>query len=331
MTHIIPTYQHFDNLYNNTRKPPRSKKYAENQRPLRRVPESWLMLQKDANSYVVKINRTEVARYYPPNEQGISEVAIRGLYATYDIHLMYQFTRIYSCMPLTTTTGEVVKVPLNPHYKDQEQDFSAVLCFNSSDQLVVEESWHSDVYRFASTDEDKAKRKALKAQLEAYITLQMFKLPTLKANAKVDADQGSPFGEEKLNNSVRLEINSLFGAFTGDISQVPEALNTPRFAQLFDEVSQDAFNMLASKRVYNDGAYNSGSLFWKAQGYYGTKHPDEKADAEEKINDIINAITPDDHKKSLIARLMKYANLGKGSQKVALPQFSNTLPNRFHF
>ena len=321
-------YQHFDKLYNNTRKPPRSKKYQENQRPLRRVPESWLMLQKDPNSYVVKINRTEVARYYPPDSQGNYEVAIRGLYATYDIHLMYVFTHIHSCMTLTTTTGETVRVPLNPHYKDQEQDFSAVLCFNSSDQLVVEESWHSDVYRFASTDEDKAKRKALKAQLEAYITLQMFKLPTLKANVKVDDDQGGPFGEERLNSSVRLEINSLFGAFTGDTSQVPEALNSPRFAQLFDEVSQDAFNMLASKRIYNEG---NGSLFWKAQGYYGTKHPDEKADAEEKINDIINAITPDDHKKSLTTRLMKYANLSKGSQKVALPQFSNTLPNRFHF
>lgn len=320
-------YQHFDNLYNNTRKPPRSKKYQENQRPLRRVPESWLMLQKDANSYVVKINRTEVARYYSPNEQGLYEVAIRGLYATYDIHLMYNFTHIHSCMSLTTTTGDTVKVPLNPYYKDQNQDFSAVLCFNSSDQLVVEESWHSDVYRFASTDEDKAKRKALKAHLEAYITLQMFKLPTLKANAKVDSDQGGPFGEEQLNSAVRNELNSLFGAFTGDISQVPQALENPRFAQLFDEVSQDAFNMLASKRIYNEG---SGGLFWKAQGYYGTKHPDEKADAQEKINDIINSITPDEHKKSLTTRLMKYANLGTGSAKVALPQFSNTLPKRFH-
>lgn len=321
-------YQHFDNLYNNTRKPPRSKKYAENQRPLRRVPESWLMLQKDPNSYVVKINRTEVARYYPPNEQGNYEVAIRGLHATYDIHLMYVFTHIYSRMPLTTTTGEQVKVPLNPYFSNQNQDFSAVLCFNSSDQLVVEESWHSDVYRFASTDEDKAKRKALKAHLEAYITLQMFKLPTLKANAKVDSDQGGPFGEERVNISVRNELNGLFGAFTGDISQVPQALESVRFAQLFDEVSQDAFNMLASKRIYNE---SNGSLFWKAQGYYGTKHPDEKADAEEKINDIINSITPDEHKKSLTTRLLKYANLGTGSAKVALPQFPNTLPNKFHF
>lgn len=314
-------YQHFDNLYNNTRKPPRSKKYQENQRPLRRVPESWLMLQKDPNSYVVKINRTEVARYYPPNEQGNYEVAIRGLYATYDIHLMYNFTHIYSRMPLTTTTGEQVRVPLNPYFKDQNQDFSAVLCFNSSDQLVVEESWHSDVYRFASTDEDKAKRKALKAHLEAYITLQMFKLPTLKANVKIDSDQGGPFGEEQLDGSVRREMQAM-------LMLVPESLDRPRFAQLFDEVSQDAFNMLASKRIYNEG---NGSLFWKAQGYYGTKHPDEKANAEERINEIINSITPDEHKKSLTTRLMKYTNLGTGSAKVALPQFPNTLPNKFHF
>jgi len=320
MTHIIPTYQHFDNLYNNTRKPPRSKKYQENQRPLRRVPESWLMLQKDANSYVVKINRTEVARYYPPNEQGISEVAIRGLYATYDIHLMYQFTRIYSCMPLTTTTGEVVKVPLNPHYKDQEQDFSAVLCFNSSGQLVVEESWHSDVYKKVSTNEDKDKRKTLKAHLDAYVTLQMFKLATLKDNVKVSNDLGAPFAEEGLNYSRQIEMRDY-------LKSVPSCLEDVAFAQLFDEVAQDVFNMLASKKVY---AVDE-RLYWKVGGYYGSKNPSEQADAQEKINDIVNAITPDEFKKSLIHRLMKYTNLSKGSQRVALPQFSNTLPRTFLF
>ena len=108
-----------------------------------------------------------------------------------------------------------------------------------------------------------------------------------------------------------------------------ETLESVRFAQMFDEVSQDTFNMLASKKIYNQEGYTN--LFYKAQGYYGTKHPDEKADAEEKINDIINSITPDEHKKSLTTRLLKYANLGTGSAKVALPQFPNTLPNKFHF
>lgn len=324
MTAPTPTaihlFEHVEARYDRTRKPPRSKKYQENQRPLRRVPEDWLMLQKDPNSYVIKIGCNEVARYYPPNEEGLSEIAIRGLYGTYDIHLMWKFTGMYSRMPLLTSTNEIVRVPLNPHYKSQDKDFSALLCFNNAGQLVVEKSWHADVFRIASNNDDKAKRKALKAHLEAYITLQMYKLDTLKANAKVDSDQGAPFGEEKLNGAIRREMQHL-------IEQVPQSIESVRFAQLFDEVSQDAFNMLASKKIYNA----EHGLFWKAQGYYGTKHPDEKAQAEEKINEIINSITPEEHKKSLTARLMKYAHLGKGSQKVALPQFSNTLPRTFHY
>ena len=314
-------YQHFDNLFNRTRKPPRSKKYAENQRPLRRVPESWLMLQKDPHSYVVKINNCEVARYFQPDEHGNYEVAIRGLYATYDIHLMYDFTKIHSCMPLITTTGEIVKVPLNPYYKDQEKDFSAVLCFNSSDQLIVEKSWHSDVYKKVSTNEDKEKRKTLKAHLDAYVTLQMFKLATLKDSANVSDDLGAPFAEEGLKYQKQCEMRDY-------LKSVPACLDDVAFAQLFDEVAQDVFNMLASKKIYN---IDHGRLFWSAQGYYGTRHPSEKADAEEKIAEIIEAVTPDEFKKSLIHRLMKYTNMTKGSQKVALPQFSNTLPNTFLF
>ena len=64
------TYEQVVDLFNNTKKPPRSKKYADNQRPLRRVSESHLMLQKDNHSYVYKINGEEVARYYEPNEDG---------------------------------------------------------------------------------------------------------------------------------------------------------------------------------------------------------------------------------------------------------------------
>lgn len=313
-------YQHFDELFNRTRKPPRSKKYAENQRPLRRVPESWLMLQKDPHSYVVKIGNTEVARYFQPDEHGNYEVAIRGLHATYDIHLMWKFTGIYSRMTLTTTTGDTVEVPLNPYFKDQDKDFSAVLCFNSSDQLIVEKSWHSDVYKKVSTNEDKEKRKTLKAHLDAYVTLQMFKLATLKDSANVSDDLGAPFAEEGLKYQKQCEMREF-------LKSVPSCLDSPAFASLFDEVAQDVFNMLASKKVYNI----EPRLFWTAHGYYGSRHPEEKEQAQGKIDEIVDTITPDELKKSLIHRLMKYTNLTKGSQKVALPQFSNTLPNTFLF
>ena len=64
------TYQQVADLFNKTKKPPRSKKYNEAQRPLRRVSESHLMLQKDAHSFVYIINGVEIARFFEPNQQG---------------------------------------------------------------------------------------------------------------------------------------------------------------------------------------------------------------------------------------------------------------------
>jgi hypothetical protein len=97
--------------------------------------------------------------------------------------------------------------------------------------------------------------------------------------------------------------------------------------ETFDTVAQDVFNMLASKKVYN----HDHSLFWKAKGrYYGANDPAEKADAQETIDDIIEAITPDEFKKSLVARIISFANLSKGTKSVPLPQFSNTLPRVYY-
>lgn len=317
--HNIVTYHDVQERFNNTKKPPRSKKYNENQRPLRRVQESHLMLQKDPHSYVININGREVARYFEPDENGDYQIAIRGLYATYDINLMYKFTGLFSRIPFQTTTGDTVLVPLNHMHDAQGKDFSAVLTFNSSQQLIVEKSWHADVYKLASTSEDKSKRKAIKQHLESYITLQMFKLPSLKDNAQVNAHQGKPFAEEELGWSKQSEMRDY-------LKELPFCLENQEFAELFDEVSQDVFNMLASKKVYQQ----DGQLFWKARSYYGNTDPAAMADAKEQIQDIINSITPDEHKKSLITRLMKYANLGTGSESVALPQFANELPNRFY-
>lgn len=318
--HTMRTYHDMHKKFTDTRKPPRSKKYMENQRPLRRVPESWLMLQKDPHSYVVKINGQEVARYFEPDEDGNYQVAIRNLYATHDLHLMWVYTRIYSRMQLRTTNGDIVLVPLNPFYDKQGKEFSAVLTFDSSHQLIVEKSWHSDVFKKVSTTEDKDRRKNLKSQLDAYVTLQMFKLPTLKDNAEVSHGEGAPFGEERLDYRKSLEMKEF-------LSMPVVPVETPTFGQLFDEVSQDVFNMLASKKIYKV----DDRLFWKARAHFATHNTADTQDAAKaQIAEIIQSVTPDEHKKSLVARLMKYASLKQGTQSVALPQFPNVLPNSFY-
>jgi hypothetical protein len=314
------TYQQVADLFEHTKKPPRSKKYAENQRPLRRVSESWLMLQKDAHSYVYKINGAEVARFFEPNEQGEYEVALRGLYNTNDINLMWRFTGAFNGMNLTTTTGDTVKVPLNHAFERQGKEFSAFLTFNKSDQLVVEKSWHADIYRLESSADDKQKRKDIKAELDAYVTLQLFKLPTLKENCTPSDSMGRPFGESDLSYNLQ-------GTMRDALRNLPLPLESQSFMETFDKVAQDCFNMLVSKKVY---AIDDGRIFYKLRGYYGRTNPDEQSDAQEQVNDITDAVTPEEFKKSLIARLMSFAGLSKGSTSVALPQFANTLPRTYY-
>ena len=313
------SYQHAHDQFNNTKKPPRSKKYADNQRPLRRVSESHLMLQKDAHSYVYKINGVDVVRVFEPDTNGDYEVAVIGLYGTYDIQLQYKFTGYYNGKGIQTTTGDVVRVPLNPHYRDQGRDFSALLTFNNTHQLIVERSWHADIYRLASNEGDKQTRKDIKKELDAYVTLQMFKLPTLKENVKLESDMGRPFGESRLSWS-------LIGTMQDAVRNRPLPLESQSFMDTFDQVAQDCFNMLASKKVYN----TDDNLFYKMGSWQRSHDPAAADDAQEQADDLVQTITPDEFKKSLVARIMSFAGLSKGSESVALPQFSKTLPRTYY-
>ena len=315
------TYQIAHEQFLKTKKPPRSKKYNEYQRPLRRVSEAHLMLQKDAHSYVYKINGVDVVRVYEPNEQGEYEVAVIGLYGTYDINLQYKFTGYYNGMGIATSTDEQVRLPLNPNYRDQGKDFSALLTYNSSDQLIVEKSWHADIYRLASTNDDKQTRKDLKNELDAYVTLQMFKLPTLKDNVKLESSMGAPFGESRLGYSIQSTMRDA-------LTNRPLPLESISFMQTFDEVAQDCFDMLASKKVYNADSY--GNLFHKISHWARSRNPADADDAQEKADDIVASITADEFKKSLVARLMSFAGLSKGSESVPLPQFGKTLPRTYY-
>lgn len=313
-------YQQTHELFTNTKKPPRSKKYADNQRPLRRVSEAHLMLQRDNHSYVYKVNGVEVARVFDPDEHGGYEVAVRGLYATYDINLMWKFTGLYNGMQIETTTGDKVRVPFNSQYREQDKDYSALLHFNSSHQLVVDKSWHADVYRLASTDGDKQTRKELKAELDAYVTLQLFKLPTLRDNVKLSANMGRPFGESELSYS-------LMGSMNDAMRNRPLPLESQSFMETFDAVAQDCFNMLASKKIYN---HDNANLFYKMGNWQRQRDPAAADDAQEQADDIVASITPEEFKKSLVAKLMSFAGLSKGTQSVPLPQFGNTLPRTYY-
>jgi len=117
----IVSYQQAEAFFNKTNKPPRSKKYEENQRPLRRVSESHLMIQKDPQSYVIKVCGVETARYLKPESPDKFQIAVRGMRNTYESDIAYKFTGLYNGIALDTTDGVKACVPLNPRYADQGQ------------------------------------------------------------------------------------------------------------------------------------------------------------------------------------------------------------------
>ena len=312
------TYEHAKKLYEATKKPPRSKKYSENQRPLRRVQENWLMLEKDNDSYVYKINGREVATLYPPNEQGECEVGLRWNGRSLDLPLMHKYVGMYHSVKVETTLGDQVVVPLNPRYDRETEKFSALLTFDSSHKLIVEKSKHYPVFILKSTGEDKAKRQKLKKDLEAYITLQMFKLASLKNNCNATERQGRPFGESGLSIGMR-------GKMQAFLRQDVLPLESQEFAMAFDDVAQHSFNMLASKRVWNNSKYTELDT-WRNRN-----DPAIKADLLEIKQDIIQAITEDDMKTSLVTELLNLANLKAGSEYVPLPQFANKLPRKYFY
>ena len=108
----------------------------------------------------------------------------------------------------------------------------------------------------------------------------------------------------------------------------PLPLESQSFMETFDEVAQDCFDMLASKKVYNGDDY--GNLFHKISNWARSRNPSDADDAQEKADDIVASITPDEFKKSLVAKLMSFAGLSKGTESVPLPQFGKTLPRTYY-
>ena len=104
----------------------------------------------------------------------------------------------------------------------------------------------------------------------------------------------------------------------------------------FDALAQSAFNMLASKKIYeypvpeelNKNGWRSRNLF--SIHNYGDDQS-IKDSAGKLMSEVMDSIVPDELKKSLVANLLKLAGLSKGSQPVAIPQFSVKLPRRYSY
>jgi len=314
----MPTiYERAHEKFSNTPKPPRSKHYTEAERPLRRVNENHIKLVKEPHSYVYRFLGHDSVRAYEPDEHGNYQVCVA--YDGYNTvnDYMYKFTGLYDAVKLATTDGRHVRLPLNHMFKSQDKDFSAVLTFNPDGLLIVDQSWHADIYKKQSSKADRDTRKHIKDRVSALVTLQMFKLPSFRANVNVNPRLGQPFSA----SSQSININSYRTLHSGLKS---DKIDSEEFVSAFDELAQSVFNTLASKRVYDKHGYRGFFSSYAAQ-----QNANHKQEVDELHKQVVESITTDDIKTVIERKLLSMLNLNEGSEFVALPQFSESLPRKY--
>jgi hypothetical protein len=131
--------------------------------------------------------------------------------------------------------------------------------------------------------------------LDNYVTLALMRLPEFEASANINARQGTPFARAPGSNYEYVEaLNSMM-----------QGTETQGEIEVFFDLCQQAYNVLASKRAYADG-----QVAW-----YGGQKQSISADELEA------PITPADLKKSIHGMLIRVLDADVASHPVEMPQF----------
>ena len=195
-TNLLPyirNYTEADNHFIDTRKPPRSKKWDENERPLKNVSAYHyrLIRHRGGEFYDVVLYNTTMARFYKPTAEGHERRLYMGHYSQTSKSFMHTVLHVG---PITYMAVQPIE---QPYYRWAEQDkkvsvfigegkrigddmgmdYSADLWFDANDLLLVDKSRALDAHRLVSTAEDKARRKELRQLMEGYAMLMAMRLP----------------------------------------------------------------------------------------------------------------------------------------------------------
>jgi hypothetical protein len=324
----MKSYQEALNHYNSIKKPPRSKKWAvgampDNGKPLRRTGETHMGIHmRDDGAIYYRLYDTHVATFYPPQQYGEERKTFKYVPTQTTMAFMYGYG--LHAWEVSMDDGTKARIPYVQHGGWRENDkVTADLVCNKYGQVIRSLSSHKDVYTMVSNDEDKAKRKELRAKVEHLITLALFKLPNLKEDVTVEAAWGEPFGTaynnprtvEQLKQHIRL----------ADVN-----IDDPQFIEKFMEALQDLFNLYASKLCYDAETFGYFRYWELPEGADRVSAERQfKIDQQNKQFAVVADITPDGFKKSLTNMLLSASNLKTGSVRKPWGQFMPTLPVRW--
>jgi hypothetical protein len=292
----VRTYEEAEKQFNK-RGAVRSKKWAENERPIYKTYHHYRVV-KHAEYYDLILYRTVMARYFKP-ETIDGKLHERCLYmgdqSITSRDFMWHVLGVERGLREIMLDGTKVIAPIY-HRASLHHDGESF----SADYLYVDgvldttKSMHTRHFRKVSSKDDRAQRAEVVKLFEPYIMMAQMRMPEFHANAEVTRNAGTPFS----GGSERRYQDSIQDMAEGSTDQI--AINH------FFELCQNAYDVLASKRAYKQRDFSLGN--------YQNRNVDP-------IDKLEKQITPSEFRTAIVGRINRLTGGDQRSEKVEIPQF----------
>ena len=303
----IRNYAEADDYWNKTKKPPRSKKWEEWQRPLKNASSWHYRIEKHGDVYDLMLYHTVMARYHKPTEGGSELRQYMGHDSQTSKGYMSDVLGVSYFNRRVATDGRTVYMPI-PTVPMGGNEFSCHAWFDAKGDLLLDSSEHTPLFKKVSGDEEKQLRKMLKAKFEPMFTLCAMRIPEFESTQVADYMRGGDFVSAGLRHTHTSGIHRLVRSF--EMGLEPE---TKYIEWLFDAAR------VCYVKLVSDRAIAQKLLNWSNQ----TCSP----------LDIEQRVTEKDLLRSLWAAVLKHGHLKQQNGRVEYPQFPEpdqvTLSNVF--
>lgn len=303
----IRNYAEADDYWNKTKKPPRSKKWEEWQRPLKNSSSWHYRIEKHGDVYDLMLYHTVMARYHKPTEGGSELRQYMGHDSQTSKGFMWDVLGVSYFSKKCTTDGRTVLMPI-PTVALPDSEFSCHAWFDAKGDLLLDSSEHTPLFKRVSHDDDKHMRKVIKAKFEPLLTLCAMRIPEFENTLQADFMRGGDFVSAGLRGKHQAAIASLV-----------------RSMEINDELRSDHLE-----------------LFMKCAAIHYVKLVSDRAIAQNLVDwhnqncsplAIEKRVTEKDLVRSLWGAVLKYGRLKQQSGRVEYPQFPEpdqvTLSNVF--
>ena len=309
-TNVLPYIRNWaeaDAYWHKTKKPPRSKRWEEWQRPLKNASSWHYRIEKHGDVYDLCLYHTVMARYHRPTPAGNELRQYRGHDSQTSKGFMSDVLGVSYFSRRQAVDGRTVHMPI-PTVALPGSEFSCHAWFNAANKLLLDSSEHTPLFKKVSGDDDKLLRKTIRAKFDPLLTLCAMRIPEFENTLQADFLRGGDFVSAGLRHTHSSAIDRIVRGF--EVGTEPEAKDI----EWFFEAARVCYIKLVSDRASDQKLIN-----WHNQ----TCSPLA----------IEQRVTEKDLLRSLWSAVLMHGHLKAQSGRVEYPQFPEpdqvTLSNVF--